>query len=156
MFEDDFEFTETPDQIRIVNEIKQDMENGKVIDRLVCGDVGFGKTEIAMRIAFKTIYNGKQVAYLAPTTILTRQHYYTFKERFEKYGIRVELLNRLISLKEQEKIIKDLKAGLIDVIIGTHRILSNDVKFKDLGLLIVDEEQRFGVVHKELIKRMKA
>lgn len=156
MFEDDFEFTETPDQIRIVNEIKHDMENGKVIDRLVCGDVGFGKTEIAMRIAFKTIYNGKQVAYLAPTTILTRQHYYTFKERFEKYGIRVELLNRLISLKEQEKIIKDLKAGLIDVIIGTHRILSNDVKFKDLGLLIVDEEQRFGVVHKELIKRMKA
>lgn len=156
LFEEDFEFVETPDQIKIVNEIKTDMEQGKVIDRLVCGDVGFGKTEIAMRIAFKTIYNGKQVAYLAPTTILTRQHYYTFKERFEKYGIKVELLNRLISPKEQERIIRDLKDGLIDVIIGTHRILSSDIKFKDLGLLIVDEEQRFGVVHKELIKRMKA
>lgn len=155
LFEDDFEFVETPDQVKIVSDIKQDMESGKVIDRLVCGDVGFGKTEIAMRIAFKTIYEGKQVAYLAPTTILTRQHFYTFKERFSKYGIRVELLNRLVSLKDQEKIIKDLKAGLIDVIVGTHRLLSKDVKFKDLGLLIIDEEQRFGVVHKELIKRMK-
>lgn len=155
LFEDDFEFVETPDQVKIVSEIKQDMESGKVIDRLVCGDVGFGKTEIAMRIAFKTIYEGKQVAYLAPTTILTRQHFYTFKERFSKYGIRVELLNRLVSLKDQEKIIKDLKAGLIDAVVGTHRLLSKDVKFKDLGLLIIDEEQRFGVVHKELIKRMK-
>lgn len=155
LFEDDFEFIETPDQVKIVKEIKKDMEDGKIIDRLVCGDVGFGKTEIAMRIAFKTIYEGKQVAYLAPTTILTRQHYHTFKERFAKYGIRVELLNRLVSVKEQEKILKDLKMGLVDVLVGTHRILSNDVKFKDLGLLIVDEEQRFGVVHKELIKRMK-
>ena len=156
MFEEDFEFIETDDQIKIVKEIKKDMEKGKVIDRLICGDVGFGKTEIAMRIAFKTIFDGKQVAYLAPTTILTRQHYHTFKERFSKYGIRVELLNRLISEKRQKEILKDLKAGLVDVIIGTHRLLSTDVSFKDLGLLIIDEEQRFGVVHKEIIKRMKA
>lgn len=155
LFEDDFEFIETEDQLKIVEEIKKDMEKGRVIDRLICGDVGFGKTEIAMRIAFKTIYDGKQVAYLAPTTILTRQHYYSFKERFEKYGIRVELLNRLVPEKKQKQIVKDLKEGLIDVLIGTHRILSQDIKFKDLGLLIVDEEQRFGVVHKELIKRMK-
>ena len=156
LFEEDFEFVETEDQLKIVKEIKKDMEKGQVIDRLICGDVGFGKTEIAMRIAFKTIYDGKQVAYLAPTTILTRQHYYSFKERFEKYGIRVELLNRLVPEKKQKQIIKELKEGLIDVVIGTHRILSQDVKFNDLGLLIVDEEQRFGVVHKEVIKRMKS
>lgn len=156
IFEDDFEFEETKDQTRIINEVKDEMERGLVIDRLICGDVGFGKTEIAMRAAFKTVYSGKQVAYLAPTTILTRQHYYTFKERFEKFGIRVELLNRLITEKEQNKIIKDLKEGLVDVVIGTHRLLSSDVRFKDLGLLIIDEEQRFGVVHKEAIKRLKA
>ena len=132
------------------------MEEGKIIDRLVCGDVGYGKTEIAMRIAFKTVYANKQVAYLAPTTILTRQHYYTFLSRFEKYGIRVEMLNRLVSPRKQKEIVRDLKAGLIDIVIGTHRLLSSDVVFRDLGLLIVDEEQRFGVVHKEQIKRLKA
>lgn len=155
LFEDDFEFEETKDQLKAIAEIKKDMEEGKVIDRLICGDVGYGKTEIAMRIAFKTVFADKQVAYLAPTTILTRQHYYTFKDRFEKYGVRVELLNRLVSRKKQTEIIDDLQKGLVDIVIGTHRLLSNDIKFKDLGLLIVDEEQRFGVVHKEKIKRMK-
>ena len=156
MFEEDFEFEETKDQLKISKEIKKEMEEGRVIDRLICGDVGFGKTEIAMRAAFKTVYSGKQVAYLAPTTILTRQHYYTFKERFAKYGIRVELLNRLISEKEQKRITSELVQGKVDIIIGTHRILSNDVRFKDLGLLIIDEEQRFGVIHKEAIKKLKA
>ena len=155
LFEEDFEFEETKDQLKAITEIKKDMEEGKVIDRLICGDVGYGKTEIAMRIAFKTVFDNKQVAYLAPTTILTRQHYYTFKERFEKYGVRVELLNRLVSRKKQAAILDDLQKGLVDIVIGTHRLLSNDIKFKDLGLLIVDEEQRFGVVHKEKIKRMK-
>ena len=155
MFEDDFEFIETKDQLTISQEVKKEMEEGRVIDRLICGDVGFGKTEIAMRAAFKTVYSGKQVAYLAPTTILTRQHYYTFKERFEKYGVRVELLSRLVSEKEQKRITNELKEGKVDIVIGTHRILSNDVNFKDLGLLIIDEEQRFGVTHKEAIKKLK-
>lgn len=154
-FENDFLFEETPDQLETVDEIKRDMEEGKIIDRLICGDVGYGKTEIAMRIAFKTVYNSKQVAYLAPTTILSRQHFYTFKERFSKYGVRVELLNRLIDNKTQNKILKDLKEGKVDILIGTHRILSDDISFKDLGLLIIDEEQRFGVVHKEKIKKIK-
>lgn len=155
MFEEDFEFDETKDQLEITKSIKDEMEKGKIIDRLICGDVGFGKTEIAMRAAFKTVYSGKQVAYLAPTTILTRQHFYTFKERFEKYGIKVELLNRLVSDKEQRRIVKEVKEGLVDVVIGTHRILSSDIGFKDLGLLIIDEEQRFGVTHKEAIKKLK-
>jgi len=154
-FENDFLFEETPDQLETVEEIKRDMEEGKIIDRLICGDVGYGKTEIAMRIAFKTVYNSKQVAYLAPTTILSRQHFYTFKERFSKYGVRVELLNRLIDNKTQNEILKDLKEGKVDILIGTHRILSDDISFKDLGLLIIDEEQRFGVVHKEKIKKIK-
>ncbi|MGD9605189.1 MAG: DEAD/DEAH box helicase, partial [Bacilli bacterium] len=155
MFEHDFEYEETKDQTKAIDEIKAEMEKGMVIDRLICGDVGYGKTEIAMRIAFKTVFSNKQVAYLAPTTILTRQHYYTFKERFEKYGIRVELLNRLVGLEKQKQIIKDIKKGLVDIVIGTHRLLSEDISFKDLGLLVVDEEQRFGVVHKEKIKKMK-
>jgi len=155
MFEDDFAYEETKDQLKSVVDIKKDMEEGKVIDRLICGDVGYGKTEIAMRIAFKTINFNKQVAYLAPTTILTRQHYVTFKERFEKYGIRVELMNRLVSQKRQKEVIADLRNGLVDIVVGTHRLLSEDVQFKDLGLLIVDEEQRFGVVHKEKVKRIK-
>ena len=154
-FENDFEYIETPDQIKTISEIKKDMESGVIIDRLICGDVGYGKTEIAMRIAFKTVTNGRQVAYLAPTTILTRQHYYTFKDRFEKYGIRVALLNRLISESEADKIIKDLAAGDIDVVIGTHKLLNEKIKYKNLGLLIVDEEQRFGVTHKEKIKKYK-
>jgi transcription-repair coupling factor (superfamily II helicase) len=155
LFEQDFEYEETKDQLRAIVEIKAEMEKGMVIDRLICGDVGYGKTEIAMRIAFKTVFSNKQVAYLAPTTILTRQHYHTFIDRFEKYGIRVELLNRLVSLEKQKQIISDLKNGLVDVVIGTHRLLSNDINFRDLGLLIVDEEQRFGVVHKEKIKKIK-
>lgn len=155
-FENDFEYIETTDQIKTINEIKKDMEDGVIIDRLVCGDVGYGKTEIAMRIAFKTVMNGKQVAYLAPTTILTRQHFYTFKERFEKYGIRIELMNRLITPKRIEEIEKDLADGKVDIVIGTHKLLNDKIKYKDLGLLIVDEEQRFGVTHKEKIKKFKA
>ena len=154
-FENDFEYEETPDQIKIIDEIKKDMENGVLIDRLVCGDVGFGKTEVAMRAAFKTVYEGKQVAYMAPTTILTRQHYHTFKERFSKYGIKVALLNRLVSPNEQKEIIKSLKKGEIDIVVGTHRLLNSEIGYKDLGLLIIDEEQRFGVEHKEKIKKLK-
>ena len=154
-FESDFEYAETNDQIEITNEIKKEMEDGKIIDRLVCGDVGYGKTEIAIRIAFKTVLSGKQVAYLAPTTILTRQHYYTFKERMEKYGVNVALLNRLVSAKDKRQIELDLKNGKVDVVIGTHALLNDDIKYKDLGLLIVDEEQRFGVSHKEKIKQYK-
>jgi len=154
-FEEDFEYDETPDQLKVVNEIKKDMEKGLVIDRLVCGDVGYGKTEVAMRIALKTVLSSKQVAYLAPTTILTRQHYVNFCERFNKYGVKVALLNRHVDLKKQKEIIADLKNGQIDIVIGTHRILSEDVAYKDLGLLIIDEEQRFGVNHKEKIKKIK-
>lgn len=155
-FESDFDYNETIDQLQAINDVKADMESSKPVDRLVCGDVGFGKTEVAMRAAFKACENGKQVAYLAPTTVLTRQHYYTFKERFEKYGVRVELLNRFVSKKDQEKTIEGLRKGYVDIVIGTHRLLSNDIIFKDLGLLIIDEEQRFGVSHKEKIKEMKA
>ena len=147
-FEDDFEYEETKDQEKIISEIKKDMEKGVLIDRLICGDVGFGKTEIAMRAAFKTVYEGKQVAFMCPTTILSRQHYYSFKDRFAKYGIRIELLNRMVDPKKQNDIIKGLKDGRIDIVIGTHRLLNDEISYKDLGLLIIDEEQRFGVVHK--------
>ena len=155
LFEEDFEFEETNDQMKIVEEIKKEMESGVLIDRLICGDVGFGKTEIAMRIAFKTVYEGKQVAFMAPTTILTRQHYHTFISRFEKYGVKVALLNRLVDPAEQKRIISELKKGTIDIVIGTHRLLNDEIQYNDLGLLIIDEEQRFGVVHKEKIKQMK-
>ena len=154
-FEDDFEFEETADQAKIINDIKKDMENGVLIDRLICGDVGFGKTEIAMRAAFKTVYEGKQVAFMCPTTILSRQHYYSFKDRFAKYGIKVELLNRMVDTKKQNDIINNLKNGTVDIVIGTHRLLNDEINYKDLGLLIIDEEQRFGVVHKEKIKTLK-
>lgn len=154
-FELGFEYDLTVDQENAINEIKCEMEKGELIDKLICGDVGFGKTEVAMRAAFKTVVEGKQVVYLAPTTILTRQHYYTFKERFEKYGINVRLLNRLISEKEQKEIISGLKNGSIEIVIGTHRLLNEGIKYKDLGLLIIDEEQRFGVQHKESIKKLK-
>lgn len=155
IIESDFPHEETLDQIAIIENIKAEMEDGKVIDRLVCGDVGFGKTEIALRTAVKTVINNKQAAYLAPTTILSNQHYHTFKNRLEPYGIRVELLNRLVPLRKQKEVIEDTKKGLVDILIGTHRILSDDVGFYDLGLLIVDEEQRFGVMHKEKIKTLK-
>ena len=154
-FESEFNYEETKDQIAAINAVKKDMESDRVMDRLICGDVGFGKTEIALRASFKAVMDGKQVCYLAPTTILSRQHYHTFKERMEKYGVRVELLNRFVSTKQKNIILKDLAFGTVDILIGTHRVLSDDVKFKDLGLLITDEEHRFGVMHKEKIKQMK-
>ena len=154
-FEAEFQYEETKDQLEAINDIKRDMEEGKIVDRLVCGDVGFGKTEVAIRIALKTVLNGKQVAYLAPTTILSRQHYFSFKERMEAYGLNIALMNRLISSKEKKRVISDLKSGNIDIVIGTHALLNDEVSYKDLGLLIVDEEQRFGVVHKEKIKQYK-
>ena len=156
MFENDFDFIETKDQIKAIEEVKKDMESERPVDRLICGDVGFGKTEVAMRAAFKAVDNGKQVAVLAPTTVLTRQHYYSFKERFEKYGMRVELLNRFVEAKDVKTVLDGLERGYVDIVIGTHRLLSNDIKFKNLGMLIIDEEQRFGVLHKERIKQLKA
>lgn len=154
-FAGDFEYEETQDQHQAIIEVTKDMESPRIMDRLICGDVGYGKTEIAMRAAFKAVISGKQVLYLAPTTILTRQHYLNFKERFEKFGIRVELLSRLVDAKRQTDIIRDVKLGKVDVIIGTHRALSDEIEYLDLGLLIIDEEQRFGVIHKEKIKQIK-
>ncbi len=154
-FEDTFEYELTNDQIKAIAEVKEDMEKPKPMDRLLCGDVGFGKTEVAIRAAFKAVNDDKQVAYLCPTTILSFQHFDTFKKRFEKFPVRVELLNRYIPEDKQRKILEDLKNGRIDILIGTHRILSKDISYKDLGLLIIDEEQRFGVEHKEKIKQLK-
>lgn len=154
-FEAGFEYQETEDQIKAIEDVKRDMESSKPMDRLLCGDVGYGKTEVALRAAFKAVLDNKQVAYLAPTTLLSRQHYYTFKDRLDEHGIRVELLNRFITKSKQTKIIKDIKLGNVDIVIGTHRILSKDMQFSDLGLLIIDEEQRFGVEHKEKIKEIK-
>ena len=154
-FEDGFMYQETDDQLRCVQEIKADMENVSKMERLLCGDVGFGKTEVAARALFKCAADGKQAAILAPTTILANQHYYTLKERFEPFPFSVEMLSRFKTEKEQEQIVKKIKSGGIDIIIGTHRLLSADVSFKDLGLLVIDEEQRFGVLHKEKIKKLK-
>lgn len=154
-FESNFPYELTVDQKLAIEEVKRDMESSRPMDRLICGDVGYGKTEVALRAAFKAAYEGKQVAVLAPTTILSRQHYNTFKDRMEEFGIRVVLLNRFVPVKEQNQIIQDIENGKADVIIGTHRILSSEIRFKDLGLLIVDEEQRFGVTHKERIKELK-
>ena len=151
----DFRYEETKDQKRAILEVKNDMELPRPMDRLICGDVGFGKTEVAIRAAFKAVLSAKQVAYLVPTTVLARQHYYTFKERLEKYGCNVALLSRFITPKKQKETIEKLKHGLVDIVIGTHRLLSDDIKFKDLGLFVIDEEQRFGVMHKEKIKEMK-
>jgi transcription-repair coupling factor (superfamily II helicase) len=153
-FEDAFEFEETADQNAAIVDIKRDMEKPVPMDRLLCGDVGYGKTEVAMRAAFKAVSDSKQVAVLAPTTILAFQHFETFKARFAAFPARVEMISRFRSAAEQKKILADLEAGKIDVIIGTHRLLSKDIKFVDLGLLIVDEEQRFGVAHKERLKEM--
>lgn len=154
-FEDSFPYQETTDQLRSIEEVKEDMEKKRPMDRLLCGDVGFGKTEIALRAAFKAVVDSKQVAYLCPTTVLAMQHYETFLSRMKDFPIKVEMLSRFRSASEQRKIIKKLKTGEIDIIVGTHRILSKDIEFKDLGLLIVDEEQRFGVAHKERIKELK-
>ena len=155
MFENDFPYDHTKDQIEAIKKIKKEMEKSIPMDMLLCGDVGFGKTEVAFVAAFKAIKDAKQVALLCPTTLLSSQHFSSALDRFKNFNIRVELLNRFKTEKEQEKIIKDLKDGKVDMLIGTHRILSNDIKFKDLGLLIVDEEQRFGVEHKEKIKEFK-
>jgi len=154
-FDTSFGYEETPDQMKAIWDVKRDMEEGKPMDRLICGDVGYGKTEVAMRASFKAIYDGKQVAILVPTTILAEQHYQTFSERFSAFPVRIEVLSRFKTRKEQLKILNDLEAGTIDIIIGTHRLLQGDVRFKDLGLLIVDEEQRFGVRHKEKLKVLK-
>ncbi|MDR0978377.1 MAG: transcription-repair coupling factor [Lachnospiraceae bacterium] len=154
-FEEAFPYEETNDQLRCIEELKKDMEKENPMDRILCGDVGYGKTEVALRGAFKSCMDQKQVAYLVPTTILANQQYETFKERMKDFPITIELLNRFKTKKEQEEIIKKLKLGTVDIVIGTHRLLSNDVEFKDLGLLIIDEEHRFGVKHKEKIKELK-
>ncbi|MFQ5637061.1 MAG: transcription-repair coupling factor [bacterium] len=151
-----FPYEDTPDQMKATQDVKRDMESPKPMDRLVCGDVGFGKTEIAVRAAFKTVLSGKQVAILVPTTILAYQHYNTFQQRLEKFPVQIEMLSRFRTPSEQKKIVEKIKQGSVDIIIGTHRILSNDVEFKDVGLLVIDEEQRFGVRHKERLKKIKA
>lgn len=154
-FEDLFPYEETSDQLRCIMEIKKDMEKNVSMERLLCGDVGYGKTEVAARAIFKCIADGKQAAVLVPTTILANQHYYTFKDRFERFPFKVDMLSRFRNEKQQEAIIDAVKKGSLDVIIGTHRLLSKDVEFKDLGLLVIDEEQRFGVQHKESIKKLR-
>ena len=154
-FENSFQYVETEDQMRCIQEVKKDMESSKPMDRLLCGDVGYGKTEVAIRAAFKAIMDQKQVVYLVPTTVLAEQQYDNFKERMKEYPIKIAVLNRFRTKKEQEDIIKKIKIGEIDIVIGTHRVLSQDVEFKDLGLLIIDEEHRFGVKDKEKIKQLK-
>ncbi|MFD1021148.1 transcription-repair coupling factor [Thalassobacillus hwangdonensis] len=155
-FEASFPYQETDDQIRCIEEIKEDMEKIRPMDRLLCGDVGYGKTEVAIRAAFKAVSEGKQVAILVPTTILAQQHFETMRERFQDFAINIGLMSRFRTKKQQQETTDQLRKGLVDIVVGTHRILSKDIKFKDLGLLIVDEEQRFGVKHKEKIKQMKA
>src|SRR5438067_311349 len=154
-FEDAFEFNETDDQAQAITDVMRDMESSQPMDRLLCGDVGYGKTEVAMRAAFKAISDNKQVAVLAPTTVLAFQHYETFKQRFGPFPVTIEMISRFRNPKQQKEILQKAEAGKIDILIGTHRILSKDLKFADLGLLIVDEEQRFGVRHKERIKQMR-
>lgn len=154
-FEEMFPFEETEDQVLAIAATKEDMESEKIMDRLICGDVGYGKTEIAIRAAFKAVQENKQVVYLVPTTILAQQHYHTFVQRMKDFPVRIDLLSRFRTAAEQKKTITDLKKGMVDIVIGTHRVLSADVEYKDLGLLIIDEEQRFGVAHKEKIKKLK-
>lgn len=154
-FEEAFQYEETPDQLTAIADIKRDMESPMPMDRLVCGDVGYGKTEVAMRAAFKAVADNKQVAVLAPTTVLCYQHFETFKERFAAFPVTTKMLSRFVPAKEQKTVLADAEAGKVDIIIGTHRLLSKDVKFHDLGLMVVDEEQRFGVAHKERLKQIK-
>jgi len=154
-FEDAFPFQETPDQLTAIADVKADMEESRPMDRLVCGDVGFGKTEVAIRAAFKAVQDGKQVAVLVPTTLLAQQHFQTFSERFAGYPVRVEVLSRFLTPGQARKVAADIESGAVDIVVGTHRLLSADVRFKDLGLLVVDEEQRFGVTHKEQIKQLR-
>lgn len=154
-FEELFPFEETGDQLEAIEATKKDMESSKIMDRLICGDVGYGKTEVAIRAAFKAVQEGKQVVYLVPTTILAQQHYNTFVQRMKDFPVNIELMSRFRTPSQQKKTLEGLKKGQVDIVVGTHRVLSSDLKFKDLGLLIVDEEQRFGVTHKEKIKKMK-
>jgi len=154
-FEETFPFEETKDQLIAIEETKRDMESTKIMDRLICGDVGYGKTEVAIRAAFKAVMDSKQVVFLVPTTILAQQHYHTFVERMKNFPIRIDLMSRFRTPSQQKNTLENLKKGLVDIVIGTHRVLSKDMQYKDLGLLIVDEEQRFGVTHKEKIKRLK-
>src|SRR5919109_708017 len=154
-FEDSFEYNETDDQLSATADIKRDMESPTPMDRLLCGDVGYGKTEVAMRAAFKAVNDGKQVAVLAPTTVLAFQHFETFKQRFAAFPVSIDMVSRFRSAKQQKEILQRVEAGKVDILIGTHRLLSKDVKFADLGLLVVDEEQRFGVRHKERLKQMR-
>ena len=153
-FERRFEFVETDDQLRCIHEIKKDMEKPYPMDRLLCGDVGFGKTEVAMRAAYKAVLGGKQVALLVPTTLLALQHYQTIVSRMRAFAVNVDMLSRFRTPTQQKKILDRVRRGNIDVLVGTHRLISKDVEFRDLGLLIVDEEQRFGVTHKERLKQM--
>lgn len=155
-FEEAFPYVETEDQLRAIEDVKRDMMSSTVMDRLICGDVGYGKTEVAIRAAFKAVNDGKQVAILVPTTVLAQQHYNTFLSRFHAYGVRVEMLSRFTTPKHQKEIVDGLKAGSVDVVVGTHKLLSKSISFHDLGLLVVDEEQRFGVTHKEKIKEMRS
>ena len=154
--EDAFPHEETHDQLAAIEEVKRDMESGKPMDRLVCGDVGYGKTEIAVRAAFKAVMDGRQVAVLVPTTLLAEQHFVTFSERFAPFPVKVAMLSRFLSAREQQRTVEEIARGETDVVIGTHRLLSSDIRFKELGLLVVDEEQRFGVSHKERLKRLRA
>jgi transcription-repair coupling factor (superfamily II helicase) len=154
-FESAFIYEETPDQMRAIRETKADMERPKPMDRLICGDVGFGKTEVGIRAAFKAVLDGKQVAVLVPTTVLAQQHFNTFRERMADYPVRVELLSRFRSRRAQQQVVRDLAGGAVDIVIGTHRLLQEDVAFKDLGLVVIDEEQRFGVMHKEKFKMLR-
>ena len=154
-FEESFVYEETPDQVRAIKEVKQDMESPKPMDRLICGDVGFGKTEVAMRAAFKAVMDGYQVALLTPTTILAAQHFATLKERMADFPLSIAMLSRFLKPKEQKAVLDRLKSGDVSILIGTHRLLSKDIVFKNLGLLIVDEEQRFGVRHKEKLKQYR-
>jgi transcription-repair coupling factor (superfamily II helicase) len=154
-FEDAFIYEETPDQITAIAETKSDLERAKPMDRLICGDVGFGKTEVAIRAAFKAVMDGKQVAILVPTTVLAQQHFNNFRERMADYPIKIELLSRYRTRREQDLVVKNLAAGVVDIVIGTHRIVQEDIAFKDLGLVVIDEEQRFGVLHKEKFKRLR-
>ena len=154
-FEEMFPYEETTDQLNAIEDTKHDMESRRVMDRLICGDVGYGKTEIAIRAAFKAVQEGKQVAYLVPTTVLASQHFTTFEQRMKDFPVTVAQLSSFRTSAQNKETIAELKKGMVDIVIGTHRLLSKDVVFKDLGLLIIDEEQRFGVTHKEKIKKLK-
>lgn len=153
--EEAFPYEETPDQLRAILDVKRDLEQDRPMDRLICGDVGFGKTEVALRAAFKVVAAGKQVAVLCPTTVLAAQHKTTFSERLAAYPLEVGLMSRFRTRQQQLQTVRGLRDGTVDVVVGTHRLLSKDIKFKDLGLVIVDEEQRFGVQHKERLKQLR-